>query len=214
VDMGTADKVCAAALAVDEHAARRRCPPEDVSFVLLELGGAFSAAIAVEHGRIVDGLGGSSGPLGARAAGALDGEVALLAGRVTKQTVFAGGVESMPGDIGWTAYRESALKALAALSVSAPAARDVILSGRHAPAVAPHIARSGRDGVFVLGDGGRAKQGAHGAALIADGLAGGRASRLVHRLGISDASGTVLDYLYVITPEAARLRLGLADTSS
>ena len=50
-------------------------PYSDVSFILLELGGAFSAAVAVDGGRIVDGLGGSSGPLGMRAAGALDAEV-------------------------------------------------------------------------------------------------------------------------------------------
>ena len=59
-------------------------------FILLELGGAFTAAIAVEGGRIVDGIGGSSGPLGLRAAGALDGEVAFLAG-CPKRMIFDGG---------------------------------------------------------------------------------------------------------------------------
>ena len=81
VDMGTADKVCAVALAIHEQARRRGCSARDVSFILLELGGAFTAAIAVEQGRIVDGLGGSSGPIGAMAGGALDGEVAFLAVR-------------------------------------------------------------------------------------------------------------------------------------
>src|SRR5204863_318127 len=64
VDMGTADKVCAVALAIHEQAERQGCGERDVSFVLLELGGAFTAAIAVEDGSIVDGLGGTSGPLG------------------------------------------------------------------------------------------------------------------------------------------------------
>src|SRR5262245_39602887 len=77
IDMGTADKVCAAVLAVHEQSKRRRCAIDETTFILLELGGAFTAAIAVENGRIVDGLGGSSGPLGLRAAGALDGEVAF-----------------------------------------------------------------------------------------------------------------------------------------
>jgi len=45
VDMGTAEKVCAAALAIHEHAA--------ASFILLELGGAFTAALAIDRGRIV-----------------------------------------------------------------------------------------------------------------------------------------------------------------
>ena len=95
--MGTADKVCAAALAVREQAERCGCRERDVSFILLELGGAFTAAIAVEDGRIVDGAGGTSGPLGVRAAGALDGEVAFLAGSVTKRFLFAGGAATIAG---------------------------------------------------------------------------------------------------------------------
>src|SRR5881296_1406085 len=47
VDMGTAEKVCAVALAIDEQARRLACPLTDVSLVLLELGGAFTAAVAV-----------------------------------------------------------------------------------------------------------------------------------------------------------------------
>ena len=54
---------------------------------LLELGGAFTAAIAVQRGQIVDGLGGTSGPIGWQAAGALDGEVAYLAGGRDRQGV-------------------------------------------------------------------------------------------------------------------------------
>jgi predicted butyrate kinase (DUF1464 family) len=55
-----------------------------------------------------------------------------------------------------------------------------------------------------------AKQAAQGAALLADGLTGGRSAALVDRLGIREASGTVLDQLYVISPAAARARLGIA----
>src|SRR3989454_5096715 len=97
VDMGTAEKVCAAALAIDEQARRFARPLADVSLVLLELGGAFTAAVAVAGGRIVDGVGGSSGPLGFRAAGALDGEVAYLAGAVPKQLLFGGGAAAIAG---------------------------------------------------------------------------------------------------------------------
>jgi predicted butyrate kinase (DUF1464 family) len=53
------------------------------------------------------------------------------------------------------------------------------------------------------------RQAAQGAALIADGLAGGRFKPLVDALGLRDASGTVLDHLYVICPDTARARLGL-----
>jgi predicted butyrate kinase (DUF1464 family) len=97
VDMGTADKVCAAALGIRDHAARLGCCEREASFILLELGGAFTAALAVRDGQIVDGIAGSAGPLGARAAGALDGEVAFLAGSVSKRMVFEGGAASLAG---------------------------------------------------------------------------------------------------------------------
>jgi predicted butyrate kinase (DUF1464 family) len=53
------------------------------------------------------------------------------------------------------------------------------------------------------------KQAAQGAALLADGLAGGAAADLVNTLGVRDASGTALDHLYVISQETAKRRLGI-----
>jgi predicted butyrate kinase (DUF1464 family) len=234
VDMGTADKVCAAALAVHEQAERRGCGERDVSFILLELGGAFTAAIAVDGGRIVDGLGGSSGPIGIRAAGALDGEVAFLAGTVTKQMLFGGGAAAIAGMSGasaealaaastprgrlaWEAYLEGAVKAVAALAVSVPRAREVMLSGRlvFAAGVRDELASrlagaiAGASVHVLTGFAKVAKQAAQGAALIADGLAGGRSASLVDVLGVRDATGTVLDHLYVIDPAVARARLGI-----
>jgi predicted butyrate kinase (DUF1464 family) len=235
VDMGTAEKVCAAALAIHAQIERHRCAARDVSFLLLELGGAFSAAVAVDRGRIVDGLGGSSGPLGMRAAGALDGEVAFLAGTVTKRLLFQGGVATIAGDpeapvdslvppvtprarLAWDAYLESAAKAVAALAVSAPGVREVILSGRLAgvTGVREEIARRltaviAQPSIHVLaGFAAAAGQAAQGAAVIADGLAGGRFAPLVESLGIRAAAGTAIDHLHVITPGAARARLGIA----
>jgi predicted butyrate kinase (DUF1464 family) len=234
VDMGTADKVCVAALAIREHVDRRRCSERDASFILLELGGAFSAALAVEHGQIVDGTGGTSGPIGGRAAGALDGEVAFLAGSVSKDLLFHGGLSTIAGTpdaaaetlaspksdrgrLAWDAYIESAVKAVVSLAVSAAGAREVILSGRFArlasvrDALTRRLAALAAPPLHVLA--GRttlALQAAEGAALIADGLAGGTASAIVDALGIRDASGTVLDHLHVISPAAARARLGIA----
>jgi predicted butyrate kinase (DUF1464 family) len=234
VDMGTADKVCAVALAVHEQARRRGCPERDVSFILLELGGAFSAALAVEEGCIVDGLGGSSGPLGAASCGALDGEVAFLAGQVSKQMLFSGGALAVAGipearaeaiaevttparQKALEAYLESIVKAVAALAVSAPSARVVVLSGRLAKVTTIRgglMSRLSRviPGVTVellSGLASVAKHAAQGAALLADGLAGGSAAPLVDALGLRDAKGTVLDHLYVISQETARRRLGL-----
>src|SRR2546426_7260536 len=103
VDMGTAEKVGAAALAVSEQARRLGRPLSHVSLVLLELGGAFTAGVAVAAGQIVDGVGGSAGPLGLRAAGALDGEGAYLAGEGPQALLFPGGAASVAGWGGATA---------------------------------------------------------------------------------------------------------------
>jgi predicted butyrate kinase (DUF1464 family) len=234
VDMGTADKVCAVALAIREQADRLGSRAHDASFVLLELGGAFTAALAVENGRIVDGIGGTSGPLGLRAAGALDGEVAFLAGSITKRMLFGGGVATItqafdtPAEtlavsssfhhrLALDAYVEGAVKAVSSLLVSTPDAREVILSGRAADVASVRDGLTTRlsrimPGVPVRRLAGFASETTHaaqGAALIADGLAGGMAAALVQTLGIREASGTVLDHLYFISPGEARKRLGI-----
>lgn len=231
VDIGTADKVCAVALAVKEQAERRRCALGETSFILLELGGAFSAALAVQDGRIVDGVGGSSGPMGFRAAGALDGEVAYLAGHVSKSMIFTGGAAvvsgaadidtladdaSIRGRLALDAYLEGAVKAVIASGVSAPKATDVILSGRSSknPSVRAELERqlAGTHGLSVhllAGFATAATQAAQGAALLADGLAGGGESELAAVLGIREARGTVLDHLYVIGRAQAEARLGI-----
>ncbi len=235
VDMGTADKVCATALAIEQQARRTGRPVDSVSLVLLELGGAFTAAVAVERGQIVDGFGGTSGPLGFRAAGALDGEVAFLAGTISKAMLFGGGAAAVAGwegeaasppperfaqpatpreRIAWEAFVESATKAATALATSVPSPKEFVLSGRlaHVEPVQHAIReRLGPVGPTCLLEGfaAVAKEGAQGAALIADGLAGGRHRALVELLGIRAARGTALDHLYFITPARARERLGM-----
>src|SRR2546422_9762622 len=97
VDMGTAEKVCVVALAVSEQARRLGRALSNVSLVLLELGGAFTAAVAVAAGRIVDGVGGTAGPPGFRAAGGPGGEVACLRGEVPKALLFRGGAAAGAG---------------------------------------------------------------------------------------------------------------------
>ncbi len=220
VDMGTADKVCAAALAIEEQRERTGKRVEEISLILLELGGAFTAAVAVDRGQIVDGVGGTSGPIGWHAAGALDGEVAFLAGGIDKAFLFGGGAEAVAKSkpegrsLALAAYIEGAVKAVASLRVAAPRADEVLVSGRGAAdAGLVERLRRGLSGIATVrrleGFALIAKHGAQGAALIADGLAGGRHEPLVERLRIREAQGTVLDHLHVLAPEAARRRLGL-----
>jgi predicted butyrate kinase (DUF1464 family) len=232
VDLGTADKVCVGALALEDQARRLGLDYAQASFVLAELGGAFTAVLAVSGGRIVSGQGGSSGPMGFRAAGALDGEAAFLLGRVDKATLFSGGAASVAGEPGASpealAQRddEAALTARAALvegvarAVAAelalvPEAREILLSGRLAalPAfrdpVMAALSRLGPPPRQLAA--GSAKPAALGAALLADGLAGGRHAGLVEALALRAARGTVLDHLHLEGARAVRSRwLGLA----
>ena len=177
IDLGTADKVASAALGIVDQAERLGIAYDETRFVLLELGGGFSAALAVDGGRIVDGLGGSAGPIGARACGALDAEAAyLIGGALSKRTVFSGGALDPDGSLdlgapgalarlrddprareGWTALEEGAAKAALALTASVPAPREVLVSGRLA--AVPGRARGARRAAGRRGPGPRRARG-------------------------------------------------------
>jgi predicted butyrate kinase (DUF1464 family) len=223
IDLGTADKVASAALCMADQSRRLGVDFPEISFIMLELGGAFSAALAVDGGRLVDGLGGSAGPIGARACGGLDAEVAsLLGAALSKRTVFSGGaidplgkadlsagLEALRRDPrhreGWLALEEGAAKAALALTVSVPAPREILVAGRLAEAPGMLDALGERLGavapVRFVGT-----AAAEGAAVVADGLMGGRYAALVERLGVRDASGSALDHLRVDGADRIRLR--------
>ena len=205
IDIGTADKVASAALGIDGQAERLGIPYEQTSFLLLELGGAFTAALAVDGGRIVDGLGGSSGPIGARACGALDAEAAyLIGGALSKETVFSGGALVRDEPAGWEALEEGAAKAALALTASVPAPREILVAGRRAERLLEGLARRLAPVAPVRAVAG-ARTAARGAALLADGLAGGRYAPLVECLRLRDAAGSALDHLRMHGAEQIRL---------
>jgi len=225
IDIGTADKVCAAACAIADQSTRRAIPPHETTMILLELGGGFTAALAVENGQIVDGMGGSSGPLGMRAAGALDGELAYLLGTaLRKQTLYTGGALDPAGRLqitdlealwssaehaeGWTALLEAAVKAVRALVVGVAAPHEIVVSGRLArlPGLLASLRSSLSDIAPVIAlRPGRASAAAHGGALLADALAGGPHATLAEAMRLREASGTALDYLRVSGAETIAL---------
>ena len=230
IDMGTADKVGSVALCIDDQVRRLRVPYHEASFIMLELGGAFSAAVAVDQGQVTDGIGGTSGPIGAQSCGALDGELAYLLGpSLSRATLFAGGALNPRGDRdlasaaalaalrrdsslrdGWEAIEESATKAVLALTATLPSPREVLVAGRlaQAPGLLDALARRLRQIAPVrpvAGLGSRAKAAAQGAALLADGLAGGAHAPLVECMRLREARGSALDYLRV--PGSGRIQL-------
>ncbi len=193
IDLGTADKLCVAALAAAQLDLHSGC--------VVELGSAFTACLVLHEGRIVDSRGGTSGPFGWQSGGAWDGETAYLCGPLTKRELFAGGVASWPDrDAACRRFREDLLTTVAGLQAVTPF-RRIILSGRlleTEPAFTAEVAAdlgqvgnverlSGLPGAWV-------KHAAQGAALLADGLAGGKCAPLVERLAVKEATGSVLDW--------------------
>ena len=224
IDMGTSDKVYSAALAIARHAESTGADYGDVNLIVVEVGFAYTSAMAVRSGQIVDSVAGTAGFPGYLGSGCMDAEVAYAisgVARITKEMLFSGGAayasridpfKVQPeefvssGGQGYEALVEYAVKdALALLASTTPQA--VYLSGRFS-----RIGRFVEDFVRALssslgplgarvsvrkleGRGRTAKEAAEGAAVIASGLAGGRYRRLVEVMRLKESSGTVFDYV-------------------
>jgi predicted butyrate kinase (DUF1464 family) len=230
IDMGTADKLCAVALGIYDQSRHLDIAYEETSFVYVELGGAFTAIVTVDGGQVVDGLGGTAGSLGYLSLGGMDGELAYLLGGFHKELLCSGGVASIAGRSdarpeelaaaaqtddrsrwAWEAFMESLVKGVAAAAAVVPAPREILLSGRlsRVPAIRRELIT--HLSVFALvrqvdGFAREAKEAAQGAALIAEGLAGGVYSGLVDTMRLREASGTILDHLYVGDSDEVRRR--------
>jgi predicted butyrate kinase (DUF1464 family) len=228
IDLGTADKLCCLALGVYDQARQHQIPYEETSFIFAEVGGAYTAVMAVQDGRVVDGLGGSLGGVGYYSLGGMDGELAYLLGDFHKDLLFSGGVAFIAGQpslspeellqLGaedaavaqaWEAIYEGVVKSVAAELTVVPEPREILLSGRlcRSDAFRGELARR----LEKFGPVRRvssiakvAKEAAQGAALIADGVVGGPFADLVETMQLREASGTVFDHLYVNVADTLR----------
>ncbi len=192
IDLGTPDKLCVAALALARGTVE--------TFCVVELGTAFTACLVVREGQIVDGLGGTSGPVGWGSMGAWDGETAYLLSPLSKADLFSGGAAGL-GALGRVMLRESLLRAVAGLSTVTPF-EHVFLSGRlleREPELAADIGidlqRFGEVHRLEGLTGAWVKHAAQGAAILADGLADGQYAKVVERLALRQGAGSVLDWL-------------------
>jgi predicted butyrate kinase (DUF1464 family) len=99
VDMGTNDKVPSVILAVKDQAQRLRVRYDQTNFILVEIGFAYTSAMAVKNGQIVDAMAGTAGFPSFLGMGFLDGELAYgLANTVedfSKLTLFTGGAAAV-----------------------------------------------------------------------------------------------------------------------
>ena len=101
-------------------------------------------------------------------------------------------------------FLEAAAKAVRALFVSAPGPREVVVSGRLGglPGVIATLSAVLSDAAPVVAlVPPAASAAAHGAALLADALAGGQHAALAEVLRLRECSGSVLDYLRVAGAE-------------
>lgn len=221
LDMGTADKMSVAVLGIIDQARELGIEYKDASFVLVEIGFGYNAVIGVEGGRIVDGLGGTLVHNGFLTAGVLDAEIAVMGREWVRSDVFHGGVADMCGTYSmeevmreylsgeepyataFKAFIDGIVKAVAAVRTSLKKPKEILLSGRYSRIkileeilekelgkYAPVRRIKGLEGVR------NAKEAAQGYAAVAEGIAGGVFCNLIKHIGIYDARGTVLDWVY------------------
>ncbi|MEM3518596.1 MAG: DUF1464 family protein [Nitrososphaerales archaeon] len=220
IDMGTADKLCCAALGIFDQARHYNINYDEVSFILVEMGYGFNAIIGVEKGQIVDGIGGTSGSIGFLSLGAIDGEIAYLLNKIDKSTLRQGGLAYIVGDeritpeefvmkicnerfsLAWEAFIEGIEKGVAQMRISVKNPREILLSGRLCKVkriydeLSKRLSSLGKvrriDGFAKV-----AKEAAQGAALIANGLADGEYKKIVDVMKIKEAKGTLFDHIYL-----------------
>jgi len=220
IDMGTVDKLAVTLLAIHDHSREYGVDYSEASFVLVEMGFGYNAVIGVESGRVVDAYGGTLVPMGFLTAGPLDAEV-VVAGRVWKRSdVFHGGVSDLCKTLdfeealkarsvselcsdGFEAMFESLYKAVLAVASSLKKPREIVVSGRLArhPAVFEEVASRFERILPVrrlrgLRGAKLSKEAGQGYAIMAEGFAGGFFRDLVDRVGVREARGTVLDWVY------------------
>jgi len=216
MDMGTADKVCCVALSIRDQAESYGIGYDETSFILAEIGYAFNAVISVEDGKIVDGLGGTSGGPGFITLGSMDSELAVRLGKFPGVVLFSGGAKDASGkneltpeemarecdrySESWNMLIESVLKGVATMVVAVEKPREILLSGRLtgipevAEALTARLSRFGK--VRRVGRRAKvAKEAAEGAYIIGEGLLGGKYKGIVESMELSKASGTMFDYI-------------------
>ncbi len=231
VDMGTADKLAVAALAVHDQSSRMGLSYDETSLVLVEMGYGYNAVIAVERGKIVDGLGGTASCMGFLTSGPLDAEIVAVSRRWSRVDVFHGGVADLcrveslekafekawSGDelcsVAVESYLEGLVKSVASVMQSLSSKpREILLSGRYTRSEIIYeriVERLRRFEVPIrriglLKGALKSKEAAQGYAIVGEGLLGGVFAKLVKHMEIDRACGTV--FSWVTHPRAALAR--------
>lgn len=242
IDMGTSDKLLSVVLAAKDQAERLKIPYKETSFILLEVGFAYTSAIAIKNGQVVDAMAGTAGFPSFLGMGFLDSEVAYAVANATddfsKQLLFTGGVASFAGiDIakpleeffknaksnphikeGYDLMLESIIKDVASLLPTVNP-NEIILSGRFTRIPEFIAALKGELSGFLArttlkvdlsvlqSKAAVTKQAAEGAAIFANGIAGGKYSKLIDTMRLRESEGTVFSNLCLGGNMAEKLKV-------
>ncbi len=235
IDMGTADKVFTAVSGIKDQAEKYDIAYSATSFITLEIGFGYTAAMGIEAGKIVDGVGGTIGGVGYMGMGALDGELAYaLANTIadfSKMMLFDGGAAAIaninpqqvsiedfinrardseqPVKLAYSAMLESIIKDTYLMLSSVRKPKEILLSGRFTridpfvqevtSVLQDHLSELGINaGIRTLTrTGGAVKEAAEGAAVIANGIAGGKYENLIENMELRKSSGGVFSHIYM-----------------
>lgn len=218
LDMGTVDKLCSCLLGIHDQAVRKDISYDRTSFLLIEMGFGYNSILAVENGKIVDGLGGTTDGIGFLSAGNLDLELVQLVGEWDKSDVFKGGASTIcekddpkammerkdgKEEVAWKAMMEGVEKGAISLQTSVSDPKEILLSGRLTRMKEVQEELEYRldelDPIRSLGSlkgAEKIKEAAQGSAIAAEGLAGGDFSQLIEHTELIEAERTALDHLY------------------
>jgi len=216
IDMGTADKLCVTVAAIYDQARFLNINFDETNFILVELGYAYNACIAVDRGKIIDAIGGTNASISFKSLGSMDGELAYLISPFNKQMLFKGGVSDMissedPNDMMknpdvMEAFFEGIEKMVVNLMVSIRYPKEIIISGRlsNYSEIFEEVKRRLRKYAKVRKIEGLSKNikaAAQGAAMIANGLANGMFKELINNLELDKCQETILDNITIIEKE-------------
>ncbi len=216
IDMGTADKMCIGALSVEMVSQKKGVAYSEVNHIVVEIGGGYNCVIAIEEGRIINGIGGTlfPGP-GFMNAGAMDGEIAYLLNGFEKTLLFQGGASSLSGAESlsiadftresypevFNAFVEGVLFAICSQRALLKSS-EVYLSGRltgyknlYNP-IKVCLEELGYRVSLLPTLSNRSKAAAQGYAIVGNGICGGSYQPLIKHMMIDKAKGSVIDNVY------------------
>ncbi|MHC1623852.1 MAG: DUF1464 family protein [Candidatus Methanospirareceae archaeon] len=245
IDMGTADKVFTAVSGIKDQAEEYDIAYAETSFIVLEIGFGYTAAMGIENGKIVDGVGGTMGGVGYMGMGAMDGELAYAlantAADFSKMMLFDGGAAAISQidqqkfsidefislarnsehvKLAYSAMLESIIKDTYLMLSSVRKPKEILLSGRFTriepfvqdvtAILRDHLSEFGIEAEIraLTRTGGEVKEAAEGAAIIANGIAGGKYENLIETMELRKSSGGVFSHIYM----NKEIRAGIEET--